>query len=286
MKFLIIDAYPEKSRAALNDAGMSYAWELYAGMVKRVLPAAEYTVFHPSDVGAEFPGKHNLEQYDGVLWTGADLTIFHTHVPSIKAQIDLAENVFDVGVPSYGSCWGIQMAAAAAGGEVLANTKGREMGIGRKILLTEEGRNHPMMKGKPFVFDAFESHYDIVVKPPEGTVVLAENEFSGIQAMSVTHKKGTFWSVQYHPEYNLHEMSRLTVVREKVLIEGGFFENPEDLEKHVERWELLHSHPDRSDLKWQLGIDEDILNIEIRQQEFSNWVNALVIPYSKEKEQR
>jgi len=286
LKFLIIDAYSEKSRAGLNEAGMSYAWELYAGMVKRILPAAKYTVFHPSDKGAEFPGKHNLEQYDGVLWTGADLTIFHTHITSIKAQIDLAENVYEVGVPSYGSCWGIQMAAVAAGGEVLANTKGREMGIGRKILLTEEGRNHPMMKGKPSVFDAFESHYDIVVKPPEGTVVLAGNEFSGIQAMSVTHKKGTFWSVQYHPEYNLHEMSRLTVVREKVLIEGGFFESPEDLKKHVDRWELLHSYPDRSDLRWQLGIDEDILNIEVRQQEFSNWVSALVIPYSKEKEQR
>jgi GMP synthase (glutamine-hydrolysing) len=158
------------------------------------------------------------------------------------------------------------------------------MGIGRKILLTEEGRYHPMMKGRAQDFEAFESHYEIVVKPPEGAVILAENDFSGIQAMSVTHKKGTFWSVQYHPEYNLHEMSRLTVVREKVLIDGGFFENPEDLKRHVERWEMLHSQPDRSDLRWQLGIDDDILDIGIRQQEFANWINALVVPYSKRKE--
>jgi GMP synthase (glutamine-hydrolysing) len=284
LKFLIIDAYSEKSRAALADAGMTWAWKLYAGMLKRIIPSAEYTVFHPSDQGAVFPGKNDLEQFDGVLWTGADLTIFHTHIPSIRAQILLAENVYEVGIPSYGSCWGIQMAAVAAGGEVQANSRGREMGIGRKILLTEEGRHHPMMKGRAQVFDAFESHYDIVVKPPEGAMILAENDFSGIQAMSVTHKKGTFWSVQYHPEYNLHEMSRLTVVREKVLIDGGFFENPEDLKRHVERWEMLHSQPDRSDLRWQLGIDDDILDIGIRQQEFANWINALVVPYSKRKE--
>ena len=149
MNFLIIDGYSEKSRAALQAAGMRLAWQLYAEMLQSSVPDAHYDVFHPSDEGAQFPGAPELEKYDGIMWTGADLTINHTHVPSIVAQITLAQDAYEVGVPSCGSCWGIQMAAVAAGGTVEPNPKGREMGIGRKIVLTDEGRDHPMMTGKP-----------------------------------------------------------------------------------------------------------------------------------------
>jgi GMP synthase (glutamine-hydrolysing) len=158
------------------------------------------------------------------------------------------------------------------------------MGIGRKIRLTDEGRRHPMMQDKPEVFDGFESHYDMVVKLPEGAVVLAGNEFTPVQAMAVSHKRGTFWSTQYHPEYNLHEMARLTVARIDVLSEQGFFADSTEAEDFISRWELLHREPDRKDLQWQLGIDDHILSEKIRQQEFANWIRNLVLPHSKKKE--
>ena len=160
------------------------------------------------------------------------------------------------------------------------------MGIGRKIVLTDEGRDHPMMKGKPAVYDGSESHYDMVATVPEGGVVLATSEFTRVQAMSVTHRRGTFWATQYHPEYNLHEMARLTVAREQVLTEQGFFAGHEDMATLIDRWELLHDNPDRSDLRWQLGIDSDILSVVIRQQEVRNWIDYLVLPYAKSKGRR
>ncbi|MFA7566232.1 MAG: type 1 glutamine amidotransferase [Alkalispirochaeta sp.] len=283
MRFLINDGYSEKSRAALAGAGMKYAWQLYAELLTSYLPDAKYDVFHPSDEGAEFPRRSELDVYDGVIWTGADLTIFHTHVPSIAAQIKLAQDIYEVGIPSCGSCWGIQMAAVAAGGTVEPNPKGREMGIGRKIILTDEGRNHPMMKGKPLVYDGFESHYDIVVKVPDDGVVLATNDFSPVQAMAVTHKRGTFWATQYHPEYNLYEMARLTAARQKVLTEQDFFVGEDDFKTLVERWELLYHNPDRFDLRWQLGIADSILDANIRRREFANWVEALVLPRARKK---
>jgi GMP synthase (glutamine-hydrolysing) len=284
LKFLIIDAYSEQSRANLEKAGMSFAWKLYADMLLDFLPEADYTVFHPSDKGAEFPSEKDLEAFSGIIWTGADLNINHLHIPSIAAQIELAKDAYEAGVPSCGSCWGIQMAAVAAGGTVEPNPRGREMGIGRKILLTEEGRRHPMMEGKPPVFDGFESHYDMVVQLPEGAKVLATNSFTQIQALAVTHKRGSFWATQYHPEYNLHEMARLTVAREEVLTEQGFFADHEDFEYFVSRWELLHENPERSDLRWQTGIDDDILSEDIRRREFANWIRHLVLPHAQKKE--
>lgn len=276
MNFLIIDGYSKGSRGKLDEAGMSYAWKLYVDMLLKYMPDAEYQVFFPTDTNIDdFPGKTDLEGYTGIIWTGADLDINETHIPTNAAQIKLAELAYEVGNDSWGSCWGIQMAAVAAGGSVERNPRGREMGIGRKITKTAEGMDHPMLKGKPPVFYAFESHYDIVINVPEGGVVLARNPFSGIQAMTVKHKNGTFWSSQYHPEYNLYEIARLTFAREKILTEQGFFKDHDAMQAYVDKMEKLYKEPDRMDLSWQLGIDEDIIDDSIRQSEFKNWLEFI-----------
>ena len=276
MKFLIIDAYSKASRDKLDETGMTYAWKLYADMLLKYIPGAEYQVFFPTDTKVEdFPGKDELGSFSGIIWTGADLDINETHISTNAAQIKLAELAYELGNDSWGSCWGIQMAAVAAGGSVERNPKGREMCIGRKITKTAEGMNHPLLADKGSVYLAFESHYDIVVNVPEGGVVLARNPFSDIQAMAVKHKKGTFWASQYHPEYNLHEIARLTLAREKLLTEQGFFKDHNDMQSYVDKMEELYKNPDRMDLSWQLGIDEDILDDSIRQSDFKNWLNYI-----------
>ena len=273
MKFLIIDGYSQASRDKLEEAGMSFAWKLYRDMLLKYVPDAEYRVFFPTDSKVEdFPGKEELSGYSGIIWTGSDLDIKETHIPTNAAQIDIAKLAYEIGVPSWGSCFGIQMAAVAAGGTVIKNVKGREMGIGRKISKTEAGKTHPMLEGKSDLYYGFESHYDIVDKVPEGGVVLATNPFSGIQALAVTHKKGVFWASQYHPEYNLHEIARLTVAREKLLTEQGFFKDHDAMQSYVDKMEELYLNPGRTDLAWQLGIDEDIIDEDIRQTDFRNWI--------------
>jgi GMP synthase (glutamine-hydrolysing) len=277
-RILIVDGYSQKSRNDLETAGMCLACNLYVKLLNQFLPEAAYDILLPSDPGVEMPTQTSLNHYTGVIWTGCNLTIYDLNNASVVKQIKLAEDAYEVGVPSFGSCWGIQMAVAAAGGEVQSNPKGREMGIARKIQLTPEGRNHPMYEGKPPVFNAFISHEDHITKIPADGVLLAGNDFTAVQAVSVTHKKGTFWGVQYHPEYDLHEMARLIIAREQKLVPAGFFTGHEDLAIFVDRLETLFSHPDRKDLRWQLDIDDDILSDEIRQCEFANWIKNLVIP--------
>jgi len=122
------------------------------------------------------------------------------------------------------------------------------------------------------------SHDDFVTEIPDGAVLLAGNSFASVQALAVTHKNGTFWATQYHCEYDLHEMARLIVAREKKLIAAGFFRDHDDLVELVERMEALAKEPDRKDLRWQLAIDDDVLSDSIRQCEFINWLNKLVLP--------
>ena len=277
IRFLIVDGYAKASRDEFDVVGMKHAARLYAEMLKRWLPEAECVFWFPSDDPIPPEGK-GPEHYAGILWTGCNLTVYHRDDPRVARQIEFAAKSFDAGTPAFGSCWGLQIAAAAAGGEVRANSRGREMGIARKIRLTAEGLNHPMLEGKPPVFSGFISHVDEVTGLPPGAAVLATNDFTHVQAMEVRHGNGTFWAVQYHPEYDLHEMARLITARAQKLLAEGFFNSPEDLARYVEQLETLNREPDRKDLRWQLDIDDDVLSDAVRQLELRNWINKVVLP--------
>ena len=275
-KFLIIDGYPKPSRDDLSNAGMKQASVLYSELLLRHLPEAAHDIFYSSDPGVILPDGKGITVYDGILWTGCNLTINDTGDERVSKVIDLCRMAYEAGIPQFGSCWGIQLAVFTAGGEVRRNPGGREIGIGRKISLTDEGKSHPMFRGKPQVFSHFESHDDEVTKLPEGATLLAGNDFSKVQAIEVKHRNGTFWATQYHPEYNLHEMARLIFCRIDGLIELGFFKKPKDAHYLVDRFEELYIEPGRRDLRMQLGIDDDILSEDVRQCEFSNWIKEIV----------
>ncbi len=276
-RFLIIDGYPKSSRDDFTAAGMKHAGELYSEMLLRYLPGASYDILYTSDPGVKIPDLPALAAYRGVLWPGCNLTVYKTGDERVAVMIALCDRVFETGLPQFGTCWGIQLPVFVAGGEIRANPKGREMGIGRKIRISEEGKKHPMMRGKPAVYDHFVSHDDEVTRLPDGAVLIAGNDFSRVQAAEIRHKKGTFWGLQYHPEYDLHEMARLMVAREQKLTELGFFRGHEDFQEYVGRMEALHAAPDRKELRWQLGIDDDILDAGIRQCEFRSWIETFFI---------
>jgi len=277
LRFLIIDGYAKASRDDFDLVGMKHAADLYADMLKRWLPDAEYAVWFPSDNPLP-PEAHGPEHYSGILWTGCNLTVYHRDNPSVNRQIEFAEQCFAAGTPAFGSCWGLQIAVTAAGGEVKANPRGREMGIARKIQVTPQGQAHPMLEGKPPVFNSFISHLDEVAELPAGAVLLATNDFTHVQALEIRHGNGTFWAVQYHPEYDLHEMARLITARAQKLLPEGFFAGPEDLAGYVDKLETLNSDPNRKDLRWQLDIDDDVLSDDVRQLEFRNWIQKVVLP--------
>ncbi len=278
MRFLIIDGYSVESRDQFGEVGMRLAWELYRDLLLRHVPEAEHDLWLANDAPGNAPGEEELGAYAGILWPGCNLTVYGTDDECVTSQLELAKRCYKAGIPGFGSCWGLQIAVAAAGGKVGPHPEGREMGVARKIRLTEAGRTHPMMAGKPEVYTHLVSHDDEVQELPEGAILLAGNDWSTVQAAEITHENGVFWAVQYHPEYDLHEMARLILAREDRLVKQGLFRDHDDLVAYAERLEELFANPDRADLRWQLAIDDDILSDECRECEFANWLNTVVLP--------
>jgi GMP synthase (glutamine-hydrolysing) len=274
---LVIDGYYKRGREELAAGGASVAGELYGRMLEHCHPGCSVDIIYPADPGVSLPTGTELRAYDGLAWTGSSLTVYADD-PGVLAQIELARMAFECGLPSFGSCWAAQIGVVAAGGRCAKNPHGREMGIARKISLTPEGRAHPLYTGKPTVFDAFISHEDEVTHLPAGAINLASNAFTAVQAVCITHRGGIMWAVQYHPEYDLHELARLTFCRADKLVDLGFFGDREAALDYVAKLEALHQQPERADLAWLLGIDRDVLSEDVRQVEVRNWIEQLVLP--------
>ena len=276
-RFLVVDGYTREGREGLKAGGATPAGELYGKMLEKCLPGAAVEVVCPADPDSALPQGTAIGQYAGIAWTGSSLTIYADD-PNVTPQIEFARAAFEAKVPSFGSCWAAQIAVVAAGGRCAPNFKGREMGFARKIALTPEGRAHPLYHGKKSVFDAFISHEDEVTHLPPGGVLLAGNDHSQVQAVAVTHKGGVFWGLQYHPEYDLHELARLCYCRKQRLTDMGFFKDMDAAQDYVDKLEALHQDPSRKDLAWLLGVDQDVMNEDIRVAEVRNWIEHQVLP--------
>jgi len=279
ISILILNGYPKQSRDSFDLSGIGHPHDFFLDFLNRYVPSAKTTLRFAADPGNILAESMNIGDFDGIIWTGSDLTIFHLDDERVTKQIAFAKAVYEHGVPSYGSCWGIQMAAVAAGGEVGKNPKGREWSIGRNIRLTEAGKRSPFLEGKPQRYNGFVMHLDEVTRIPERAKILAFNDHCEVQALEVKHQKGTFWAAQYHPEYNLLEMAKLIGARSVPLVNEGFFADREAVFRYANDMTALHEHTDDGYLRTKLDIGDDIIDARIREQELRNWIDHLVIPY-------
>jgi len=277
----ILNCYPRTSRKNFDRANVGHPHDLYAGFLRRYTPRATLDVLFIADEDTTLPSGANLNSYDAYIWTGSDLTIYHHDDPRVVRQIELARAIYRAGVPCYGTCWAVQMAAVAAGGEVQKNPRGREWGLARDIQRTEAGQESLLLAGKPDRYDGFIMHLDEVTRLPQGATLLATNEHTHVQAVEVRHESGVFWATQYHPEYNLYEMARLIAARAEPLVREGFFETIDAVQAYAGKMHALHQQPDSEALRQELGVGDDILEAEIREQELRNWIDHLVLPATK-----
>ncbi|KAF4134051.1 Glutamine amidotransferase class-I [Phytophthora infestans] len=288
IRYLVIDGYVKTGRDVLEAGGATTAGQLYANMLvkatkRSVDRSASYDLIYPADPGFVAP---DLSKYHGVGWSGSSLAVHERDDPSVVQMMRLARQSFAHGVPQFGSCFGLQLAVATAGGVVRKNKWGKELGVARRIRLNAAGRAHPMYEGKPSVFDAFSSHKDEVRVIQPGGLQLASNSFTTVQSVCLRYLQGEFWGLQYHPEYDLHEMARLLHCRRKMNSKLGFFTDLEDADRFVDLMEELAADPTRKDLAWQIGYDKDVLDEDLRTCEVKNFVKHLVLPYYMQWQQQ
>ncbi len=271
-RFCIVNCYPKASRENFDRSDVGHPHDLFADFLRREAPNASCEIVYVADPDFALPSGTAIADFDGFIWTGSDLTVYHLNDPRVAGQIDFARTLMNTGAASFGSCWGIQMAALVGGGEVAVNPRGREWGIARGIELNDAARDSAMLAGKPARFDAFIMHLDEVTRLPEDTVSLGGNMHTLVQVAVFEKGVASFWGTQYHPEYNLYEMGRLIAARDKALVKEGFFPDQAAVAAYASDMKALHADPDSSELRDRLEVGDDIIDPRIREVELRNWL--------------
>jgi GMP synthase (glutamine-hydrolysing) len=267
MRLLVIEGNTREGREAYRAGYGRTAGEAYAERLRALAPEASCDIVCPADADCALAAP--LTAYDGAFVTGSALNLYDGG-PEIARQLDLARAVYRARVPFFGSCWGLQLACAAAGGNVLKNPRGREIGIARRISLTEAGRAHPLLAGRPPVYEALCSHIDIV-ELPAGGVALAGNDLAPVQAAEIVFEGGVFWGVQYHPEYDFAEVAAIIERRADALAREGFG----DAVGHARELRTLDGEPPAG-AAWRLGLSPAVLTAEARALELANFLERRV----------
>lgn len=277
LRLLVVEGNVRHAREAHKAAWGKTPSDSYAETLGKIAPDAVCDIAFPADEGANLPDAAGLESYDGVVVTGSALNMYDD-TPEIRRQIELARAVYRSRTPFFGSCWGMQLGATAAGGAVIRNERGPEIGIARAITPVGDGLAHPLLAGRGESWDAPCYHLDLVTTPPGETTVLARNGFAPVQACEIRHDGGVFWGVQYHPEFSLAELSTILQRRIPALVGYGLFTDEAAGEAYCDDLAALDADPTRRDLAWLRGIQPELLDAHVRVTEIRNFLQHRVRP--------
>ena len=121
-------------------------------------------------------------------------------------------------------------------------------------------------------------HGDEVERLPDGATLLASNALTNVQAAEIVVGEGVFWGVQYHPELSLGEVAAALRRQKDDLLRVGLIDSDAALEEHAGLIEGLAQAPSRRDLAWRLGLDEQVIDLDLRTLELRNFIERLVKP--------
>lgn len=283
LSLLVVDGNTNDVNEANLAAGGVRTGDGYAAVLKRIAPDSTCTIVRPADDGLNcLPEGEDFKDFDGISWTGSAANVYEDK-QHVRDQIELAGRAFESGTPFFGSCWGLQVTTEALGGKVILNPRGREICIGRRILLTDEGRDHCMYDGKPTAFDAVTVHKDEVSEMPSGARLLASNEMSNVQAVEIVDGNKHFWGVQYHPEFSLGDIANIMSRYGTGLIDDGLFASEPEAADFQQALKDLHLDPSRKDLAFRFSADRTVLDFDLRTLEIRNWIDKIVRPRATAK---
>ncbi|HET6714265.1 MAG TPA: glutamine-hydrolyzing GMP synthase [Actinomycetota bacterium] len=164
------------------DLGAQYA-QLIA---RRVREAHVHSEIVPHDATAD---ELRAKRPAGLILSGGPASVYAGGAPQVDPEM------FELGVPVLGICYGHQLMARALGGEVAA-TGQREYGA-TSLSLDERGAGL-LLQDLPPTDTVWMSHGDAVTRAPEGFRVTAATDQIPIAAMEDPSRG--MYSVQFHPE--------------------------------------------------------------------------------------
>ena len=127
------------------------------------------------------------EALSGVVISGGPMSVSDEGAPTVP------EELFGLGVPVLGVCYGMQLATKIFGGVV---TSGSSREYGRTAITVRE--ESPLFSGTSASFEVWMSHGDHIDHLAPGFRCVAETA-NGVPAAMENPEKGV-WGLQFHPE--------------------------------------------------------------------------------------
>ena len=136
-----------------------------------------------------------LDGFGAVVVFGAEAQVDQEDgYPWLPPEKQLVRELLERGMPVLGVCFGSQLIAEAAGGEVRRSARS-EIGW-HEVELTADGAADPLLGFLPARFDSLQYHHYEWLLPP-GAVELARSAVC-LQAFRLADRP--VWGVQFHPE--------------------------------------------------------------------------------------
>ncbi len=125
--------------------------------------------------------------YKGIIFTGGPNSVYDPASPHFDPE------VLNLGIPVLGICYGDQLMAWMAGGEIASAESGSE--YGKTVVYTEEC---VLFRDVPASSVCWMSHTDYVKTAPAGFKIIAHTDKCPCAAMCDEERK--LYGVQFHPE--------------------------------------------------------------------------------------
>ena len=123
----------------------------------------------------------------GIIFTGGPQSAYGENAPTVD------EEIFRLGIPILGICYGAQLMAYRLGGEI-NSAPTSEYGRTEVTIDDREG----LLRTADDVNVCWMSHTDYISRPPEGFAVTAHTEDCPVAGMEDRQRR--FYAVQFHPE--------------------------------------------------------------------------------------
>ncbi|MBC7099336.1 glutamine-hydrolyzing GMP synthase [Candidatus Bipolaricaulota bacterium] len=161
----------------------------YAHLIgRRIREFNVYSEIVPYDVFSdEIVGLREKFQVKGIILSGGPSSVYR------EGALEKVNQIFELGLPVLGICYGHQLIAHVAGGRVRAATK-KEYGI----TVATIDRPIGVLKGLGKREKVWMSHGDTVYRVPPDYLVLAHTENSPVAALK--HREKPIFGLQWHPE--------------------------------------------------------------------------------------
>ena len=154
-------------------------------IARRIRESKVYSVVHPFDYPVE---KIRQLQPRGIILSGGPQSVYSESAPYCS------RDVFDLGIPILGICYGMQLTAYFLDGKVEAAT---EREYGRAEIEISHGKS-PLFKDTPANQRVWASHGDRILQGPPGFRTTASSANAPIAAFESAERK--CYGIQFHPE--------------------------------------------------------------------------------------